>query len=121
MNRIVVSVGSNSLDREEQMQKALEWLARELTDVFASEVYETPAFGGGDPYLNAVLAGNTTESHDALNARLKDYELQSGRTPEVRSRGIVPIDIDIVIFDDKVLRPSDFARDFFRIGFEQLL
>lgn len=121
MVKVVVSVGSNSEDRREQMLRALQWLSLELHDVCASGIYETPAYGGGDPYLNAVLSGNTEDSPEDLNSRFKDYELRSGRTAQTRSKGIVPIDIDLVIYDDDVLRPSDFLRDFFRIGFSALL
>ena len=35
-----------------------------------------------------------------------------GRTPGMRLQGIVPIDIDILIYDDSVVRPGDMKRNY---------
>ncbi len=121
MNKVVVSLGSNSTDRAERMSAALEWLASGLQQQRDSGVYETPEFSGRYPdYLNCVASGFTPLDFYTLNSRLKEYERASGRTPASKVTGIVPIDLDIVVFNGEVLRPGEFSRDYFTIGYRLL-
>ena len=48
------------------------------------------------------------------------YSKENGRDEERRRRGEVPIDIDIVLWNAKTVRPADFAREFFQIGFREI-
>ena len=56
-----------------------------------------------------------------LEAMLKACEVMEGRTSDARAAGRVPLDIDVVIADGRVLRPDDFKRYFFRQGYEELM
>jgi hypothetical protein len=37
------------------------------------------------------------------------------------AHGQVSIDLDLVIFDSRILRPKDFERHYFNIGYRELL
>ena len=55
MVKLVISLGSNSHDRQCQMDFAIRHLKSILKNVLVSSIYETPAINGKDaPYFNAV-------------------------------------------------------------------
>lgn len=117
-----IGLGSNSEDREQQINQAIEHITSYLTKSSVSSIYETEAVNGKDaPYLNAVIHGISPVGSVALNKFLKDWELSHGRTSESHADGVVTIDLDLVIFDSRILRPKDFERHYFNIGYRELL
>lgn len=121
------SLGSNCGNRRENILQALNLLRERLvmdkeSEANVSEIYETPdAHGGPRPYMNAVMAIQTTLDTSALERIAKNIEITLGRTPEARNRGEVPIDIDLVEYRGEVLRPRDFKASFFSIGYQNVL
>lgn len=117
-----IGLGSNSEDREQQINQAIEHITTYLNKSVVSSIYETEAVNGKDaPYLNAVIYGISPVGSVALNKFLKEWELSHGRTPESHADGVVTIDLDLVIFDSRILRPKDFERHYFNIGYRELL
>lgn len=117
-----IGLGSNTPDRETQIKKAIAHLELLLTDTKVSSIYESPAFNGKDaPYLNAVVHGMTNLDPDKLTRELKVWEETQGRTDEGSAAGIVPIDIDLVIYNFRILRQVDFERHYFNKGYRELL
>ena len=78
--------------------------------VGASAVEETAPLGGlaQPPYLNQMLAVETTLEPAALLARLHEIEADAGRVrgPRWSSR---TLDLDIVLFDDRVVHTADLV------------
>lgn len=121
--RIVISLGSNIDDKEQQIRSALSWCEGKLSNFRCSHIYETPAEGqgyGDALYMNAVAIGDLQGSLQVFEQSTKEYELQNGRDAEARMRKEVPIDLDIVLLNDEVLRPFDYSSTFFKIGFNYL-
>lgn len=121
--KVVIGLGANCGNRRKSVAKAIEWLRSMLSDTEASEIYETPPYGhAGAPYMNAVVIGIHTrgDSLGDFECECKRYEIEYGRDELARSRNLVPIDIDIVMVGDEILRPADFSRSFFQIGYKQL-
>lgn len=103
------------------MEKAVKWLSSILSDFEVSPFYRTlPVNGGSKDYINAVARGYTDMCQDAFNERIKRFEILSGRDDTCRERGLVPIDIDIVICNGEVVREWDFRQKFFQKGFLEL-
>lgn len=122
VHKVTLCLGSNAGDRSGNVAKAIRRLADILTDMKISVIYETPEIHGiGTPYCNAVVEGFTAEDARKLNQRLKLLEILQGRTVVMRRLGIVPIDIDIVMMDDKIIRPKDYEQSFFQIGYKEIL
>lgn len=114
----VISIGSNCGDRNKNVKAGLEWLNKLLIDSKASSIYATPdCVGGQREYINAVVKGKTDLTLYELEDKCKEYEKLHGRTAEARRVGDVPIDIDVVIFDENVVRPKDAGRSFFTLGY----
>lgn len=117
----VVGVGSNSPDRKARIDEALRWLARTFDPAIFSPVYSTPEWSGRFPeYLNAVAVLGLAPyvGFDAVNASLKLYERRCGRVPSDKTSGIVPIDLDIVVWRGEVCREVEFTRPYFSQGYD---
>lgn len=118
---VVLSFGSNVPDGRCRVERALRYVSEFVADMRASEIYSTPSVSGdGSIYLNAVATGYIDCGSGRLTALLKEYELKCGRDTSSRLRGEVPIDIDVVIFDGRILRPKDASREYFKIGYQRL-
>ncbi len=121
MKGIYLSLGSNHGDRHRNVEEGLIWLQDILLESRSSSIYVTKAVQGyGPAYYNAVVFGQTPMEYDEFNRLLKEYEINCGRSPESRKRNEVIIDIDIVVWDGKIVRPTDFSRDFFQIGYGEI-
>lgn len=121
-NVFIIGLGSNSHDREFQMKKAIEFIENSFEYTRLSEIYETPAENGKDaPYINAVLVATTEKDIDEVNAMIKQWECSCGRTAMSKLEGIIPIDIDIITWNENVVRPKDFSKTYFTKGLLQLI
>ena len=121
MKGVYLSLGSNFGDRRSNVENALLRMEEILKDVRKSEVYETKAVHGfGPAYFNAVIYGTTDLEYEEFNIFLKGYEKGCGRTPESKLRNEVVIDLDIVVWDNEIVRPIDFAREFFQMGYKEM-
>ena len=121
MNTLTLSIGSNSRDREWQMKHGIEWLRHTLSNARVSSVYNSLAVNGRDAdYLNAVISASTKLSLDDAVALMKQYESVCGRTQASKLQGVIPIDIDIVLWNGEVIRPADFAQQYFQRGWQEL-
>lgn len=122
MAEYVFSIGSDFGDREEAVREAIIWLSSILDKSRSSDVYETPPVGHvGSNYVNAVVIGCSEGSVEDLDRLCKEYEISHGRDIEARRNNVVPVDIDIVMVNDDVLRPMDYKCNFFKIGYCQLM
>lgn len=119
-SKIVLSVGSNC--SKNNVEKSIDWLGSFLLDFKVSSIYSTPSTNGHEiRYDNAVIFASVDHDLESFNNLLKQYEISQGRNAEAKCLGVVPIDIDIVICDGKVLRPRDYDQPFFQIGYKEIL
>lgn len=121
MKKAFISVGSNYSSGDKYVRKALIFLKESFADVRSSSVYMTPSVNPDDAsvYYNAVVGCmiDDNTSSDILQERLKTYESLAGRTHDSKK---VIIDLDLVVFDGEIVRPVDFSRRYFSIGYEEL-
>ncbi len=117
----VISLGANCGGAERRVAEAIEWLRSSFDLLKVSSVYQTEAVGGAKGvYFNAVALIESSLPTPELDSLMKAYEMDQGRDEATRLRGEVPIDLDIVIEADRILRPWEFAQKFFREGYDQL-
>ena len=121
MNAFVVSIGSNVIEREAMMSRTVKWLEEQFDDVRVSEIYETPEYSRRyDPYFNCVASASTRMLLDDAVKLMKEWEMKCGRTPQSKITGKVVIDLDIVIWNDSVVRPKELSRDYFLRGYRMI-
>ena len=118
----VLVIGSNYGDRIHNVKKAIDFLGDRYEILNCSEIYESPdLLGTGAPYLNAVVEISISNDEDEVNRVLKKFEADSGRDAVRRSRGEVPVDIDIVIWNEEIRRQKDYESAYFLKGYEQIM
>lgn len=124
-HRAVIGIGSNTADSKVNVEAAIAWCAGYFSAVDYSSVYSTRPYGAkacavGYDYTNAVVIAITDMEAADVNDALKHYETEHGRDSGSRASGIVTIDLDLVIYDDKVLRPQEINREYFAKGYNEL-
>lgn len=120
-NHIIVALGSN--DRPEQhILQATNELNRLLEEVcWSPAVYTLPiACSNPSSFLNKVAVAKTSMEIDELHALFKQIEQRMGRTAEGKRQGIIPIDIDLIRWNDRLLKPDDYRRDYVQEALAQL-
>jgi 2-amino-4-hydroxy-6-hydroxymethyldihydropteridine diphosphokinase len=107
-----IALGSNLGDRRAYLARACEAIAAipECRVVGATAVEETEPLGGlaQPPYLNQMLAVETTLDPPTLLARLQRIESDAGRVRGARWESRT-LDLDIVVFDDRALSSADLV------------
>lgn len=122
MAAYILCLGSNDGDRRLHILAAARRLGSIAKNLTMSELYELPSCTGiGSPYINAVAALETDMPRESLAMFLKSVEKDEGRTPESKAEGRIPLDIDIVIANGRILREDDFSRSYFLQGYNQLV
>lgn len=107
-----IALGSNLGDRRAYLQQAREAVAAipGCRIVAESRVEETAPLGGlaQPPYLNQMLAVETTLDPTMLLARLQRIESDAGRTRAERWASRT-LDLDIVLFDERVVNTTELT------------
>lgn len=102
MANIYLGLGSNR-DRSRNLRSGLESLEALGDELMLSPVYESPAVGFvGSPFFNLVVGMVTELSVASLNRALKKIEAAHGRDPDGPRFGPVPLDIDLLLYDNLV-------------------
>ncbi len=102
---VYLGLGGNLGYREENLRKAQEFISERLKIDKSSSIYETePVSAIPQPrYLNMVIKTHTSLSPMGLLITIKSIENKLGRLPDPRKDAPRIIDIDILLFGDKVV------------------
>lgn len=106
---VYLGLGSNLGDRQENLDRALEFLAQRLRLGKVSPVYDTEPLGDTDQphFLNMVCQVLTFLEPAALLSLAKGIERKLGRTG--KSGAPRPIDIDILLYGDRIIETPDLV------------
>ena len=117
----VLCLGSN-LDAATRMSAARSVLLSHFPDICFSQEMVTEAIGSGflSPFHNQVARLTTPLDAASVRILLKGIEQAQGRLPEDKPNGIVKLDIDLLKYDDCVLKPKDMEREFVLVGMREL-
>ena len=120
MHSILLSLASN-YEQEKNLSEAREALAQVLvspvyTSAIWTEPYHSPTshFSPLTPrlYLNQLVYAQTDLDCDELNSRLKEIEKAQGRNDEARRQGLVPVDLDLLQYDQQRFHLRDWQRPY---------
>lgn len=117
MSYVFLCLGSNLGDRESNLLKGFELLARRVTIEFVSSIYETEPVGFQEQpwFLNVVCQCTTQLDPFNLLVFAKEIENEMGRVPDFRNAPR-PIDIDILFYEDHTIETDDLTVPHPRIG-----
>ncbi|MCF6306439.1 MAG: 2-amino-4-hydroxy-6-hydroxymethyldihydropteridine diphosphokinase [Flavobacteriaceae bacterium] len=106
-HKIHLSLGSNLGNKFEFLQSAVTAIFEELGSILKmSPVYQTPAMGfEGDDFLNCVVLVESIYSVEKTLKTILSIEKKLGRIrSEEEGNTSRPIDIDILFYDDKIIK-----------------
>ncbi|MDP3259700.1 MAG: 2-amino-4-hydroxy-6-hydroxymethyldihydropteridine diphosphokinase [Thermodesulfovibrionales bacterium] len=109
MSIVYISIGSNLGSREENCRQAIKLLKENGIAVKKqSRMYETEPWGIKDQpkFINMAIEVETDKKPEELVAVLKNIENEIGRT-ETTKWGPRVIDLDILFYDDLILKTPD--------------
>jgi 2-amino-4-hydroxy-6-hydroxymethyldihydropteridine diphosphokinase len=113
MSTAAIALGANIGQRRQNIESALRALAAVpgVRLVKTSTLLENPSVGGpaGAPdFLNAAAQIQTTLTPDQLLERLLEIERQLGRSrgPHEQKNDPRPIDLDLLLYDDRIVQTS---------------
>ena len=117
----LLCMGSNT-NRFTQLSDARKVLSEAFPDIHFGELMETQAIGSGfhSPFSNQLARFSTTLSSESVHNLFKEMERHSERLTGDKAQGIVKLDIDLLTFDNKVLKPEDMKREYIRRGISLL-
>ena len=121
INRIVIGLGSNR-NAEANMEK----VEVELRDYFSRIDFSEPVYTNPEgtnyssPFLNRVAVAYTSDKPEEIIVCFKLIEQLLGRTPADKRVGSIPIDIDLLQWNDLVLKTDDMEREYVKEGLRVL-
>jgi len=113
LNLVVVGLGSN-IDPKENIRTALRWI-RELGEIRSqTNVVRTEPIGapGQEWFMNCAVLLETELSPKELAVRLRDIEGSMGRPREGDRSGPRTIDLDVLVWNGRVVDENVYSRSF---------
>jgi 2-amino-4-hydroxy-6-hydroxymethyldihydropteridine diphosphokinase len=113
MSTIILSIGSNTFAKT-NIDKAKRMLSFLFPGIVFSEPILTEPEDDKYAYLfrNVLAKADTEMSQEEVIDKIKQTERAVGRTPRDKYLGRMIIDIDLIQYEDRVLRPQDYERDY---------
>jgi 2-amino-4-hydroxy-6-hydroxymethyldihydropteridine diphosphokinase len=115
MHKVVIAIGSN-IDAEENIPAAINLLAEKAVIIKQASMLKTAPIGitNQPVFTNSAVLVETHLPQSELNQLLKQIENQLGRDRTAPKFGPRKIDLDILMFNDEIVDPDYFSRDFLR-------
>ena len=112
MSRVFIGVGSNEGERFGHISRAVQALGaiRGIRVTQMATISETEPVGPPQgPYLNTVIEIETVLTPQELLSILQEIERTFGRRPSAQRWGPRPIDLDILLYDDRIVREPNLC------------
>lgn len=121
MNRVAIGLGSN-IQPAENIARAKEILSREFQVLRTSTFKKTKAVDATEhpDFINGVLLLETPLSQEALKARLYEIEEELGRPKQGNRSAPRTIDLDIIVWNGKIVDPDYYTRDFLQEAIQEV-
>jgi 2-amino-4-hydroxy-6-hydroxymethyldihydropteridine diphosphokinase len=124
MNDCIIGIGSN-IEADKNIPEMLKFLAADVEIIQVSQMVQTKPIGIAEQadYTNGAVRIHTPMDKKALSSYLKKLEDRMGRDRNQKKYGPRNIDLDILIWNNTIVDPDYYTRDFLRnsaaeLGFE---
>ncbi len=114
VTKIIISLGSNA-GQEQHMRQARGLLTKTFPDMVFTPVLWTSPVGmpcGAAMFQNGLAVADTDMVVDEVQRVFKEVERLCGRRPEDKAKGIVAMDIDLLLYGEKRLHERDWQRPY---------
>ena len=116
MADIYISLGSN-VEREYHVQQGLKALAETFElpfqQLILSSLFKSEAVGfSGNAFYNMVIGITTDFNVEQVAIKLREIEINFGRTLEAKKFSPRTLDLDLLLYDDLIIdTPAQLPRD----------
>lgn len=108
MARIYIGLGTN-IDRERNLRAGVRTLREKFGRLDLSTVYETRAVGfEGENFYNMVIGADTGLTPHQVFEVLRAIEHEHGRQRQQPRYSSRTLDLDLLLYDDQVLKEAEF-------------
>ena len=109
----MIAIGSNT-HQTEHIAIAKQLLENTFEDMaFGTPMWTDPiGLPGSDKFLNVIGIGYTTAGRERTVLAMKNIERKCGRRKSLDTNGVVPIDIDLLLFDSERFHEADWQRPY---------
>lgn len=113
MNEVLISIGSN-INKEKNLAVCQQLLNASFDCIHYSDISITVPYGNNyqDNFINQLAMILTNDEKNVVSNILKSIEKKIGRVPEDKNLGIVKIDVDIIIWNNNVIKTEDITRSY---------
>lgn len=126
MNNCIIGIGSN-IEADKNIPEMLKLLGSDVEIVQVSKMVQTKPIGISEQpdYTNGAVRINTEMNLEELSVYLKQLEDRMGRDRTQKKFGPRNIDLDILIWNNAIVDPDYYTRNFLRnsaaeLGFENI-
>lgn len=117
MHKIILALGSNH-EAKVNIELALNLLSKSIkiiqsTPSYDNESTEFPI----SIFTNKILVCETELTYEILNKELKRIETECGRNNYAKTSGIIPLDIDILLYDNNRYHINDWDKPYIKYLF----
>lgn len=120
---IILSLGTNSDDGMNILCQTEDILRSWIKIDSCTRKLKNPAIGMGEEandFYNMLIKTRTSLPLHDIMLLAKRLEALMGNSHQLRSEGIVLMDMDIIRWDDTILKPKDTDREYYKILIEEL-
>ena len=120
MNTAIIMLGSNT-SPDENIELAREMIANYFEIVAESSLLISKAKGVyKSDFQNIALKILSDEHADETRLIFKQIEIDMGRKPDSKKEGLIPIDIDLIIWNDTLVHDDYNRFDFVKICVDEI-
>ena len=122
MNQVIIAVGSN-IEPDKNIARVREILTKDFEVVAESDFVSTKPVGYTQQpdFLNGVVMIRTDLKLEPLRQHLKKIEDTLGRRRTILKFGPRTVDLDIVVWNGKLLDPDFYERDYLKKAVLELM
>lgn len=113
MNKALLSIGTNE-DRDRNLDLCHQLLEKQFLAITYSKTSMTVPYGNSykSDFLNQLAFIYTDKEKDEVVSLLKSIEKEIGRSNGDKEKGIVKIDVDLIVWNEEVVKPTDISRSY---------
>ena len=115
MHRYIICLGSN-YDRHNNLLFARQQLMMLFPTIHFTPERETEPLLMKSPslFLNQMAVFFSVDAVDSIRGKMKEIELRSGRLSSDKAQGKVCLDIDLLMYDNQILKPEDWRKEYIK-------